>query len=351
MKNCQDLKAVVITGGAGFIGSHIAKTLYRAGYLPIVIDHLGRGDMTSVQWGPLEKGDIRDRSFVDDILEKYQPVSVIHCAALAYVGESCAHPAMYYNTNVEGTLTLLESLVHAEVESIIFASSCATYGHAQTSPISEDHPLSPINPYGWSKWMGEQMIRDFAKAYGLKYAILRYFNVAGSDLDYQIGENHHPETHLIPLALEAAMTGKPLQIFGEQYATVDGTAVRDYVHVQDVSSAHVCALEFLQESKAVTLNIGSGQGYSIRQILDEVESLLKKPVPYKIRPPRPGDPPYLIADTQRAKDILEWHPQHSDLTTLISTAWGWYNQKKQLGYIYENTPTHPRLSSQVQCGI
>lgn len=350
MQLLPDSKTVIITGGAGFIGSHIAKALFLAGYLPVVIDNLARSDKSSVKWGPLEEGDIQDRSFVEEVLEKYHPISVVHCAALAYVGESCLHPAMYYRTNVEGTLKLLESLVRREVESIIFASSCAVYGHAQTPLISDDHPLLPINPYGWSKWMGEQMIRDFAKAYGLKYAILRYFNVAGSDLENEIGENHHPETHLIPLALESAAQGKPLEVFGGHYATPDGTAIRDYIHVQDLSNAHVHALDYLQENTSLTLNLGSGQGYSIREIIQATELLTEKTITHKIGSPRSGDPPCLVANIGRTQDILKWHPRHSDLATLIATAWNWYKKNNPRDF-HENTPADPRLSSPIQCRI
>lgn len=343
---------VIVTGGAGFIGSHICKTLHKEGYLPVSVDNLQQGHISSVLWGPLEVGDIRDQAFLYAMMEKYQPISVIHCAALAYVGESTIHPAKYYRTNVEGTLRLLEAIHHHQIGSIIFASSCAAYGNAQSSPIHENHPLSPINPYGWSKFMGEQIIRDFADAYELKYAILRYFNVAGADLESEIGENHDPETHLIPLAIDAAITNKSLLVNGIKYETKDGTAVRDYIHVQDLAGAHVLALQYLQmDNPSITLNLGSGQGFSILEILQKIESITKKKVLYKIAAPRLGDPPLLVADRHLANEVLAWNPRYSDLDTLITTAWDWYQKKQTLGEHHESIATHSRLSSPLQCGI
>lgn len=319
-------QTILVTGGAGYIGSHTCKFLHGRGYTPVVLDNLVYGHRSAVKWGPFIEGDIHDQDVLDRIFSEYSPAAVIHFAAFAYVGESMLAPGKYYRNNVAGTLSLLESMRRHGCHRIVFSSSCATYGLPETLPLSESHPLRPISPYGRSKLMVEEILRDYDSAHGLKFVSLRYFNAAGADLAGELGEDHAPETHLIPLAVAAALGTQPeLQIFGTDYPTEDGTAVRDFVHVTDLAAAHVQALEFLeQQETSQAINLGTGRGYSVREIIREVERSGGREVPFVRRERRAGDPPVLVADAAKAGRLLGWRPTRSDLPTIISSAWKWH---------------------------
>lgn len=324
------MKKVLVTGGAGYIGSHVCKALAQAGYEPVCYDSLEFGHEWAVQWGPLEIGRIEDTDFLLTTCRRYQPVAVMHFAAYAYVGESVADPARYYLNNVAGTLSLLTAMRQATINKIIFSSSCATYGLPESPRITEHQPQNPINPYGRSKLMIEQILQDYASAYGLIYATLRYFNAAGADPDMEIGEEHQPETHLIPLAIQAALSGSPLSIFGTDYPTADGTAIRDYIHVTDLATAHVAALIYLEEQqKNIAVNLGTGQGHSIREVMQSVEEVTGKKVPWTAAPRRPGDPPQLVADPSLAQKRLSWHPQTITLRDMIASTFSWQTRHAQ----------------------
>lgn len=320
--------AVLVTGGAGYIGSHACKALYRAGYQPVACDNLVYGHRWAVRWGPLEERDIADRDWLDTLIVRYRPVAIMHFAAFAYVGESVAAPGKYYRNNVAGSLSLLEAARDHQVRHFVFSSTCATYGIPQSVPISEDLQQSPINPYGASKQMIERMLDDFDRAHGLRYVALRYFNAAGADPDGEIGEDHDPETHLIPLAIRAALCGEPvLQVFGTDYPTPDGTAVRDYIHVTDLAEAHVAALDYLMrggESRA--LNLGTGRGHSVMDVIRAVETVSGRCVPFETTARREGDPPELVADATRATQVLGWKARHTNLIEIVDTAWRWHSR-------------------------
>jgi UDP-glucose-4-epimerase GalE len=321
---------ILVTGGAGYIGSHACKALSLRGYQPIACDNLVYGHPGAVRWGPLEQGDIADRSWLDALIERHRPVAIIHFAAYAYVGESVQDPGKYYRNNVAGTLTLLEAARDHGIGHIIFSSTCATYGIPERVPISEDCPQAPINPYGASKLMIERILADFDHAHALRHVALRYFNAAGADPDGEIGERHDPETHLIPLAIQAAQGRRgELAIFGTDYPTPDGTAVRDYIHVTDLADAHVLALDYLLDGGAsIALNLGTGQGYSVREVIDTIERVAARPVPAREAPRRAGDPPVLVAAPDRAMALLGWRPVHSDLPRIIETAWSWHESQE-----------------------
>ncbi len=325
----NNTKNVLVTGGAGYIGSHACKALHLAGYQPIACDNLVYGHPWAVRWGPLEQGDIADRAWLDILIERYRPMAVMHFAAYAYVGESVEDPGKYYRNNVAGTLTLLEAMRDHKIHPLIFSSTCATYGIPQRVPIAEDDLQAPINPYGASKLMIERMLADFEVAHGLRSISLRYFNAAGADPDGEIGEEHDPETHLIPLAIRAAQCGEPeLAIFGTDYSTPDGTAVRDYIHVTDLAAAHVRALaDLLGGGASAALNLGTGEGYSVRQVVDAIESASGRRVPLREAPKRAGDPPVLIADPRRAMERLKWQPTYSSLQQIVETAWCWHENR------------------------
>ncbi|MGD8263581.1 MAG: UDP-glucose 4-epimerase GalE, partial [Desulfobacterales bacterium] len=260
---------ILVTGGAGYIGAHACKALSKTGYTPITYDNLVYGHRSAVKWGPLEEGDISDRQRLESVIDKYKPMAVMHFAAYAYVGESVDNPSKYYHNNVAGSLTLLETMRQCGIDKIIFSSTCATYGMPEQIPITEDHPQNPINPYGRSKLMIEWMLDDFAHAYGLKYVSLRYFNAAGANPDAEIGENHDPETHLIPLVLDVALGRRNhLEIFGTDYDTTDGTCIRDYIHVTDLADAHLLALKYLLDGgQRNVFNLGNGNGFSVREVV------------------------------------------------------------------------------------
>ncbi|KJV10669.1 UDP-glucose 4-epimerase [Elstera litoralis] len=318
-------RKVLVTGGAGYIGSHTCKALVQAGYLPVTYDSLARGFKDAVRYGPLVVGDIGDRATLDAALAEHQPIAILHFAALAYVGESVTDPALYYRNNTTGALTLIEAALAAGIDKLVFSSTCATYGVPQRLPIDEDTPQAPINPYGRSKRMVEQMLQDVGAASPLRSVALRYFNASGADPEGELGENHDPETHLLPLAIDAALgLGPALQVFGNDYPTPDGTCIRDYIHVADLADAHVRALTYLENGGATTaINLGSGTGFSIREILTAIETVLGVPVPHQFGPRRPGDPPSLVALAEKAKDVLGWVPKHSDIETIVRTAATW----------------------------
>jgi UDP-arabinose 4-epimerase len=320
---------ILVTGGAGYIGSHVCKALAFAGFLPIAYDNLVYGHQWAVKWGPLEMGDINDRKQLDAILDRYHPQAVMHFAAYAYVGESVQDPGKYYRNNLAGSLTLLEAMRDHEVKKIIFSSTCATYGIPHRIPITENHAQNPINPYGASKAMIERMISDFGHAHGIRAVSLRYFNAAGADPGGELGEEHDPETHLIPLCIRAALGQIPnVEIYGMDYSTTDGTAIRDYIHVTDLADAHVRALTYLLDGGVnMALNLGIGQGYSVRDVLKMVEKVSGKSIPSRETSRRQGDPPVLIADSKRATELLGWCPKFSDLHKIISTAWNWHKNR------------------------
>ncbi|RWE28373.1 UDP-glucose 4-epimerase GalE, partial [Mesorhizobium sp.] len=315
-------RRILVTGGAGFIGSHTCKQLSAAGYLPVVYDNLSRGNEKAVAWGPLVVGDIRDKRTLQRAIAAHRPQAIIHFAALAYVGESVSGPADYYSTNVAGTATVLDAARANGIDKIIFSSSCATYGVPETLPVSETASQNPISPYGRSKLMGEQIIKDYASAYGTRYAILRYFNACGADPDGELGEWHEPETHLIPRVLMAA-SGMidAVEVFGTDYDTADGTCVRDYIHVGDLARAHVKALMHLQAGgENLSVNLGSGRGISVNEILEAVTRVTSRPVPVAYKARRPGDPAELYADPTRAREQLGFVAELSDIDTIVSTA-------------------------------
>ena len=320
--------SVLVTGGAGYVGAQTCKTLAMHGYLPIVFDNLVYGHEAAVKWGPLEIGDIADRSRLDAVIVEYQPQAVMHFAAFTYVGESVADPGKYYRNNVAGTLSLLEAMRDHTIGKLVFSSTAATYGTPDTVPIPETARKAPINPYGQSKWTAEQMIADFAAAHELRSAALRYFNAAGADPDGEVGECHDPESHLIPRAMQAVTgDGPPLTLFGDDYPTPDGTCIRDYIHVADLADAHFRALQRLeQHDGADAFNLGTGRGVSVRQVLDAVERVAGKPVPHSIGPRRAGDPPKLVSDPAKAMRELGWTPALSDLDTIVATAWAWHRR-------------------------
>jgi UDP-arabinose 4-epimerase len=321
-------RIILVTGGAGYVGSHACKALAQRGYRPVVYDNLVYGHEAAVQWGPLERGELADRARLDAVIAQYRPQAVMHFAAFTFVGESIADPGKYYRNNVAGTLSLLEAMRDQGIGQLVFSSTAATYGTPEVVPIVESATKAPINPYGHSKLTAEQMIADFAMAHGLRGAALRYFNAAGADAEGEIGECHDPETHLIPLALQA-VTGDtpPLTIFGDDYPTPDGTCIRDYIHVSDLASAHVAALERLGQREGFdAFNLGTGKGASIREVLQAVERVAGTAVPHSVGPRRPGDPAVLVSDPGKANRELGWTPRSSDLETIVSTAWAWHKR-------------------------
>ena len=319
------MTSILVTGGAGYIGSHTCKALRRAGFDPIGYDNLSRGNPEAVQWGALERGDLTDKPHLRETLARYQPAAVIHFAALAYVGESNLNPALYYQNNVGGTAVLLEAMRECGISKIVFSSSCAVYGAPADIPISEKTCNAPINPYGTTKMICEQMLRECALAFPLSSIALRYFNAAGADPDGEIGECHVPETHVIPLLLDAAVgEGKVFTIFGDDYPTADGTCVRDYIHVSDLADAHVRALHaLLNGTESIALNLGTGRGWSIRELIAAVRQVTGRDLAVQVGSRRPGDPPVLVADASRARHELGWRPRYPDLITQVTHAWAW----------------------------
>jgi UDP-glucose-4-epimerase GalE len=319
---------VLVTGGAGYIGSHTCKALERQGYVPIALDNLVYGHRQAVKWGPFIEGDLADRTMLRKVFDQYEIKSVIHFAAYAYVGESMRDPGKYFRNNVINTLQLLEAMEEAAVKTIVFSSSCATYGFPEQIPITESEPQQPVNPYGESKLFVERALGWYASAHGFQYAALRYFNAAGADPDTEIGEDHDPETHLIPLVIQAALGRRDsIDIYGTDYPTNDGTAIRDYIHVTDLADAHVKALRFLEDNRAsVALNLGTGKGCSVREMISAVERATGRCVPFMETSRRAGDPPVLVADASKAKATHGWEPRFSDLDTIVTTAWSWFDR-------------------------
>jgi UDP-arabinose 4-epimerase len=315
---------ILVTGGAGYIGSHACKVLATSGYEPVAYDNLSRGDRSAVKWGPLEVGDISDTDRLRAVFQHYRPVGLMHFAAYAYVGESVQDPLLYYGNNFGGTTSLLQALLDYQTIPVVFSSTCATYGEPIAIPISEDHPQRPINPYGFSKLFTEQLLADLDIAHGLRSVSLRYFNAAGSDPDGEIGEAHDPEPHLIPLVLAAARDGKPVRVFGNDYDTADGTCVRDYIHVLDIADAHLRALNYLLGGGAgCALNLANERGYSVKEVITTAEGVCGRPILIEMAPRRAGDPATLIGSSERARSLLGWKPARSELRIQIADAWNW----------------------------
>ncbi|MBB5575595.1 UDP-glucose 4-epimerase GalE [Rhizobium paranaense] len=323
------MTTVLVTGGAGYIGSHCCKAFAEAGWSIVTYDNLSRGWRDAVKWGPLVEGDIADAETLAAALRQYRPDVVAHFAAYAYVGESVEFPELYYRNNTFGTLVLIEEMLKAGVNRLIFSSTCASYGIPVRTPIDETHPQWPINPYGWSKFMIERMVDDFSRARGLNAVMLRYFNAAGCDPDGEIGERHEPETHVVPLAIEAAIKpGRVFTINGTDFDTRDGTAVRDYIHVTDLARAHVLGGEKLLRDRGVHVyNLGTGNGTTVKELADAVGRVSGNTLPTAYGPRRPGDPPALVASAAKAERELGWAPRHSDIDGIIDTALAWYRSR------------------------
>ena len=318
---------VLVTGGAGYIGSHAVKWLREAGHHTVVLDNLSRGHREAVPSDvPLIELDVCDTERVIALLEREHIECVMHFAAFAYVGESVTEPLKYYTNNTSGTLSLLRAMHAAKVQRFVFSSTCATYGEPERTPITEDTPQSPVNPYGWSKLLSERMIRDYAAATPtFACAMLRYFNVAGCAVDGSLGERHDPETHLIPLILQAARgAGKALTIFGEDYPTPDGTCIRDYIHVEDLVRAHIAVMDVLEPGQTRIYNLGIGRGYSVKDIIDAARTVTQSSFKVKTGPRRPGDPAVLYADASKILREVGWQPQHADIAEIIESAWRWF---------------------------
>lgn len=323
---------IFVTGGAGYIGSHVCKMLAQHGHTVVVYDNLSTGHREFVQWGEFEYGDITDYAKLFSALKRHQPNAIIHFAASAYVGESVLNPGKYFRNNVTGTLTILEAMRDANVKNIVVSGTCAVYGQPDKLPIQESCPTNPINPYGASKLFMERMLADFATAHDIHWLSLRYFNAAGCDLEGIIGERHTPETHLIPNALGALLPNHaPLSVFGNDYPTRDGTCIRDYIHVQDLADAHIKGAQYLQNGGANRfLNLGTGTGTSIKELIVSIEKNCGKNLPILKASRREGDPAELVANARQAKEILGWEIQHSDIDTIVRSAWNWMCKENSL---------------------
>lgn len=321
-------KRVFVTGGAGYVGSHCCKAFARAGWEVVVFDNLSRGWREFVKWGELIEGDLLDQHHLQQAIAKYQPDIVAHFAGAAYVYESVINPSQYYRVNFVGTLNLLDAMREIGVSSLLFSSTCATYGTPLETPIGESHPQQPINPYGWSKFAAEKALFDFGAAYGIRGVALRYFNAAGADLSGEIGEKHDPEPHVIPLAIRGALENNyTFTIHGADYDTRDGTAVRDFIHVSDLATAHCLSLDYLTKGgHSTAINLGTGVGVTVAEIAAAVERVSGRKVNRSIGPRRPGDPAALVASYARAQQLLGWSPHNSDIETIVSTAWRWHAQ-------------------------
>jgi len=321
---------ILVVGGAGYIGSHTNKLLNQKGYETLIYDNLIYGHKEAVKWGEFILGDLNDIEQLRLVFSKYKIEAVMHFAAFAYVGESVEDPQKYYINNVSNTLNILKVMQEFECKYFIFSSTCATYGNPQYSPIDEKHPQNPINPYGQSKLMVEKILQDYSNAYDIRYVSLRYFNAAGADIDTKIGEKHDPETHLIPLIFDAAMRKRQdIKVFGTDYDTPDGSAIRDYIHVTDLADAHILALEYLKVgAKSDVFNLGNGDGYSVLEVINMVKQVTDKDFKVTLVDKRAGDPAKLIGDASKAKSILGWEPQYFELKKIIETAWAFH--KKQI---------------------
>lgn len=328
----QPQPTVLVTGGAGYIGSHAVRALQQAGYGVIVLDNLvyGHRDIVDqVLKVELIEGDTNDRALLDHIFSTRAIAAVMHFAAYAYVGESVSEPNKYYRNNFVGTLTLLEAMLAAGINKFVFSSTCATYGVPQEIPIPEDHPQNPINPYGMTKLMVEHVLRDFDKAYAFKSVCFRYFNAAGADPAGDLGEDHNPETHLIPLVLQTALGRREsISVLGTDYPTPDGTCIRDYIHVSDLADAHVLGLQYLLNGGETTVfNLGNGNGFSVREVIETARQVTGRPINVVESPRRPGDPPMLVGSADRARQILGWQPKYADLQQILAHAWNWHQKR------------------------
>lgn len=321
---------ILITGGAGYIGSHCNKYLNNNGFNTVIVDNLSFGHKEAVKEGIFIQGDFGDKEFIKEIMNNYQIDAVMHFAAFANVSESVQNPSKYYCNNVLKIINLLDCMVECGIKYIVFSSSAATFGKPKYIPIDESHSQIPINPYGQTKLMGEKILSDYENAYGIKYSILRYFNASGADLEGEIGESHNPEHHLIPVIFQVFNNKREkLDIYGSDYPTSDGTCIRDFVHVSDLSEAHYLALNYLiSSSKSEDFNLGSNQGYSIKEVLKKCEEIIGTTIDFELCGARPGDPSILVASNNKAKDILAWKPKYSDLDTIIKSAWIWENNRK-----------------------
>lgn len=319
---------ILIVGGAGYIGSQMNKQLEIHGYETIVFDNLSYGYRDFVKWGIFEGGDLGNIEDIRRVFKKYPIEAVMHFAAFTYVGESVENPQKYYLNNLRNTLNLLEVMLENDVKQFVFSSTCATYGNPQEIPITEDHPQNPINPYGKGKLMVEQILSDYSAAYNLRYVSLRYFNASGADPDSEIGELHEPETHLIPLILDAALGKREdIQIFGTDYDTPDGTCIRDYIHVLDLAEAHIKALKYLENGgKSEVFNLGNGNGFSVREVIETAQKITGKEIKAVEVDRRPGDPPVLVGSSKKAREVLGWQPKYDDLSSIIETAWKWHKK-------------------------
>lgn len=321
---------ILVVGGAGYIGSHTNKELNRRGYETAVYDNLIYGHRESVKWGVLEFGDLADRERLEEVFQKYPVEAVIHFAAYAYVGESVNDPAKYYQNNVCNTVQLLDVMRKYGVNTIVFSSTCATYGVPDCMPITEDMPQRPINPYGATKLMVERIMADYHDAYGLNYCCLRYFNAAGADPEGELGESHAPETHLIPLILDAAGgTRESARIYGTDYPTPDGTCIRDYIHVTDLADAHIRALEYLKAGgESGCFNLGNGNGDSVAHVISVAQKVTGRDFAVRKEGRRAGDPPVLIGSSAKAERVLGWKPKYADIETIVEHAWKWHERKE-----------------------
>jgi UDP-glucose-4-epimerase GalE len=320
---------VLVTGGAGYVGSHATKALAQAGHEPVVLDNLSFGHPWAVQWGSFIEGDLEDTGLLNRILREHRIEAVMHFAASCLVGESVGDPQKYFWNNVVNTLRLLDAMKANGVRPIVVSSSAATYGNPEKIPMPEDHSQRPVNPYGETKLSIERMLHWYGLAFGLRWIALRYFNAAGADLGGQLGEEHNPETHLIPLVIQTALGLQPVaEIYGADYPTQDGSAVRDYVHVTDLADAHLRAMTHLEaEGESTALNLGTGKGHSVREVISMVEQVSGKRIPVREAPRRAGDPAVLVADPRKAEQVLDWRPAHSDLRTIIDSAWRWHSSR------------------------
>ena len=322
---------ILVTGGAGYIGSHAVKALQQVGYKIVILDNLvyGHRDIAEILGVELIIGDTNDRALLDQLFSDRQITAVMHFAAYAYVGESVTQPDKYYRNNVVGTLSLLEAMVTANIKNFVFSSTCATYGVPQQIPITEDHPQAPINPYGATKLMVERILQDFDVAYGLKSVIFRYFNAAGADPEGAIGEDHHPETHLIPLILQTALGKREaITVYGTDYPTDDGTCIRDYIHVNDLADAHVLGLQYLLEgNQSEIFNLGNGNGFSVKEVIDAAKRITGKPINVIFGDRRAGDPPALVGSAAKAQSILDWQPKYADINLILQHAWQWHQKR------------------------
>jgi UDP-glucose 4-epimerase len=317
---------ILVTGGAGYVGSHACKLLSQAGYTPVSFDNLSTGWAQAVKFGPFIKGDLLDPTALDTAMAAYRPAAVMHFAALSNVGQATHDPALYWRNNVLGTLNLILAMTRADCKTIVFSSTCAIYGNQNGVPLNESTIQDPLNAYGASKQAVENMLRDFRISHGLQSVIFRYFNVAGADPDGEIGECHRPETHLIPRVLQGlSQTNPTIQIFGTDYPTPDGTCLRDYVHVTDIAKAHMQGLDWMRNhDQSATFNLGSGRGFSVAEVISHCQRITAIPANVEIAPRRTGDAAALVADTTYAAHELNWHPHQSDLNTMITDAWNWH---------------------------